>query len=151
MSILSIGTSERLIAALLAVALGAPAAWAAASSTAELPAPKDQHLIGEYLAARHAQQVRDSPAAASWYEKAIAADPDSPELINRTFVMAISVGRFEKARPLAERQLTLEPSAAVAQLVLLTERLRAGDANGALKYATTMPNDGLHRFVAPLA
>ena len=81
--------------------------------------------------------MRDFPAAASWYEKAIAADPNSPELINRTFVMEISVGRFEKARPLAERQLKLEPSMRWPKLVLLTDRLRAGDANGALKYATT--------------
>ncbi len=116
------------------------------------PAAGDiEHLFGTYLAGRQAQQRRDFRSAVTWYEKAIAADPDSPELISRTFLMEISVGRFDRARPLAEKALKLDPSDALPQLVLLVERMKAGDKAGAVKYATSLPQGGLHRFIAPLA
>src|SRR5690348_8501966 len=53
-----------------------------------------EHLFGEYLAGRHAQQRRDFSGAAKWFEKAIAADPDAPEVISRSFMMEVSVGHF---------------------------------------------------------
>ena len=135
-------------AALLAALLSLPTA--AAPANGETPAA-DGRLIGVYLAGRHAQQQRDFPAAAAWYEKAIAADPQSPELISRTFVMQVSTGRFDRARPLAEQELKLDPSDGLAKLVLLIDRLKAGDAAGAAKRAAALPTDGVHRFIGPLA
>src|SRR5207248_2187951 len=77
--------------------------------------------------------------------------PDSPEVISRTFLMEVSVGHFDRALALAPKELKLDPSDAIAQLVLLSERLKTGDAAGALKYATALPSDGVHRFMAPFA
>jgi tetratricopeptide (TPR) repeat protein len=117
---------------------------AAASISAETP-------LGAYLAARHAQHMRDYAAAASWFEDALRADPASPELIARTFLMAVSEGRFDRARALAESALKLDPTDAVAQLVLLIDRTKAGDKTAALNRAEALPGDGVHRFVGPLA
>ena len=50
-----------------------------------------------------------SPARRSGYEKALAADPDSPELISRTFLMEVSVGQFRS------RAATLAPKRAEAR------------------------------------
>src|SRR5713226_4286552 len=75
--------------------------------------------FGAYLAGRHAQETRDYTAAALWFEDALKADPESPELINRTFLMEASEGRFDRARALAEKALRLDPTDAVAQLILL--------------------------------
>jgi tetratricopeptide (TPR) repeat protein len=95
-------------------------------------APDIETISGAYLAGRHAQEKRDYAAAATWYEDALRADPESPELISRTFVMEASEGRFDRARLLAEKTLKLDPTDALAELILLIERIKAGDKAGAL-------------------
>ncbi|MBV9964987.1 MAG: tetratricopeptide repeat protein [Alphaproteobacteria bacterium] len=131
-----------------AAALAAPQDKAAAQDkSAGVP----EHLFGEYLAGRDAQQHRDFSAAAGWFEKVIAADADSPEIISRTFLMEVSVGHFERALALAPKELKLDPSDAIAEMVLLIDRLKAGDAAGAAKYAAALPSDGVHRFIGPFA
>ena len=120
-------------------------------STAK-PAPATSaDLFGDYLAGRHAEQIRDYSAAASWFDKAIAADPASPELISRTFLMAVGAGNFDRAKPLAEQELKLDSTDALAGLVMIVDRLKAGEPAAALKYAAALPQDGVHRFVGPLA
>ncbi|MBV8777857.1 MAG: tetratricopeptide repeat protein [Alphaproteobacteria bacterium] len=148
----SVGTKGRIgLAAALAAGIAAAAAQAAPTPAGEPAPPALNHLMGEYLAGHHAQQVRDFPAAAGWYEKAIALDPQAPELINRTFLTEDAAGHFDRARPLAAEALTLDPSDAIARLVVIVEKLRAGDAAGALKDANALPTQGVHRFTAPFA
>jgi tetratricopeptide (TPR) repeat protein len=113
-------------------------------------APDIETISGAYLAGRHAQEKRDYAAAATWYEDALRADPESPELISRTFVMEASEGRFDRARLLAEKTLKLDPTDALAELILLIERIKAGDKAGALALAEALPAEGLHRFLGPL-
>ncbi|HEX6442080.1 MAG TPA: tetratricopeptide repeat protein [Stellaceae bacterium] len=126
------------------------AGGAAIAARAPAPEPSD-HLFGDYLAARQAQQTRDFSAAASWYEKAIATDPDAPELISRTFLMESTVGHFDRAKVLAAKELKLNPGDGVAELALVIDRLKSGDTAGALKRAAAMPTDGVHRFLGPFA
>ena len=47
--------------------------------------------FGAYLAGRHAQHIRDYQSAVDWFEDALRSDPESPELITRTFLMEASV------------------------------------------------------------
>ncbi|HWD57047.1 MAG TPA: tetratricopeptide repeat protein [Stellaceae bacterium] len=144
----------------LGLALAAAALWALpavaattpAASEAKPPAPAaGADLFGDYLAGRHAEQIRDYPAAASWFEKAITGDPQSPELVSRTFLMAVGAGNFDRARPLADQVLKLDSTDALARLVLIVDRLKAGDTAGAIKNAAALPQEGVHRFIAPLA
>ncbi len=140
--------------ALAAAGMGALPALAAPTPAAtenKPPPAAAADLFGDYLAGRHAEQIRDYPAATSWFEKAIVADPESPELISRTFLMAVGAGNFDRARPLADKELQLDSTDALAQLVLVVDRLKAGDTAGALQHADTLPHDGVHRFIAPLA
>src|ERR1700676_3772072 len=65
-----------------AIAASPPAAPPGAQQHPSAAGP--EHLFGEYLAGRHAQQSRDFRAAAGSYQQAIGADPDAPELISRT-------------------------------------------------------------------
>lgn len=132
-------------------ALPATAAPTPAANEGKPPAKAGANLYGTYLAGRHAEQLRDYPAAAAWFDKAISADPSAPELISRTFMMAVGAGDFDRARALADQELKLDPSDALADLVLLIDRLKAGDTAGAVKYASGLPQDGVHRFIAPLA
>src|SRR5215469_13575032 len=113
-------------------------------------APTMETPLGAYLAGRHAQETRDYAAAASWYEDALRADPESPELISRTFLMEASEGRFDRALVLAEKALKLDPTDALAELIQLIDRTKAGDRPGALALAEALPTEGVHRFLGPL-
>jgi tetratricopeptide (TPR) repeat protein len=139
--VIDIFRSRGLAGLLLACVAAAPSE---AATNMEAPS-------GAYMAGRHAQETRDYAAAASWYEDALKADPESPELISRTFLMEASEGQFDRAKQLAERALKLDPTDAVAELVLLIERIKAGDNPGALALAEALPAEGLHRFLGPLA
>ena len=131
-----------------AASLAAPAALCAAPSAE--PAKPPQPPFGAYLAGLYAQQTRDYAAAAAFYSRALEADPGAPELLGRTFLMDVADGRFAEARPLAPRELRLDPQDAVAQLVLAVDRLKKGDGAGALADAERMPLGGIHRFARPL-
>jgi tetratricopeptide (TPR) repeat protein len=123
------------------------------ASVATVPskaAPIIEAPSGAYLAGRHAQETRDYAAAASWYEDALRADPESPELISRTFLMEASEGRFDRARLLVEKALKLDPTDALAELIQLIDRTKAGDRAGALALAEALPAEGVHRFLGPL-
>src|SRR5579864_2598415 len=122
------GSATAFFAAVLAVSPG-EAVPLGSEPVAAAPA---KTLYGEYLAGRHAQETRDFQAATKWYELAMAADPDSSELISRTFLMEVCVGHFDRAHALAQRELKLDPSDAVAELVLVLERLEAGNVAGAV-------------------
>jgi tetratricopeptide (TPR) repeat protein len=148
-TVIEISWWRRLAGFLLAAALASTAGIAA--SAKDEPAGSASTPFGAYLAGRHAQEERDYQAAALWYEAALRADPQSPELISRTFSMEADDGRFAEARPLAEQALKLDGSDAVADLVMMVDRVNAGDMAGALARAQALPDDGLHRYVAPLA
>jgi tetratricopeptide (TPR) repeat protein len=120
------------------------------ATTPSAAAPSAETPSGAYLAGRHAQETRDYASAASWFEDALKTDPESPELISRTFLMEASEGRFDQALPLAERELKLDSSDAVAELILMIDRIKAGDKAGALARAEALPGDGVHRFLGPL-
>jgi tetratricopeptide (TPR) repeat protein len=134
-------------AALLAVV-------AAAGACRALPAaepPAAAMRFGAFLAGRHAQEEREYADAAAWFARALRADPDSPELLSRTFLMEAYEGRFEKARPLALKELRLDATDSVADLVLLIDRVKVGDKAGALARAEALPADGLYRYAGPPA
>jgi tetratricopeptide (TPR) repeat protein len=142
-----------LLSAILAAGLAFGPLPAAAKPAAGKPPPAaaSQDLYGDYLAGRQAQHRRDFASAANYYEKALAADPDSPELIGRAFLMQVFTGNFDRARALARKELKLDPNDAVAHLVMVVDRLKTGDTGGAVKAAAVLPSDGVHRFVAPFA
>ncbi len=129
----------------------AAAGAAAATSSGDAPDASAASPYGAYLAGRHAQEKDSYGAAAQWYEQALRADPQSAEVISRTFLMEADDGHFDRAVPLAKKALRLDSSDAVADLVLLIDRTKAGDKAGALARAEALPDDGLHRYVGPLA
>src|SRR5580700_1016214 len=137
------------VAGVLLAGLAAGASEAA--PTLDNPETTVEAPFGAYLAGRHAQHMRDYQSAVSWFEDALRADPESPELITRTFLMDASVGQFDRAQKLAESELKLDSTDAMAELVLLVERVKAGDKAGAVARADALPQEGVHRFVRPLA
>jgi tetratricopeptide (TPR) repeat protein len=131
----------------VAVVLLAAGAGACRAATTPVPTMR----FGAFLAGRHAQEQRDYADAAVSFAQALRADPDSPELLSRTFLMDAYEGRFAEARPLAAKAMRLDPTDGVANLVLLIDRVKAGDRPGALARAQALPMDGLYRYAGPLA
>ncbi|HTV45898.1 MAG TPA: tetratricopeptide repeat protein [Stellaceae bacterium] len=137
------------LAGILLVAAMSTASLAAPANDA--PASPGDTPFGAYLSGRHAEEEHDYSAAALWYQAALRADPHSPELISRTFSMEAYDGDFAAALPLATQELKLDSPDAVADLVLMVDRVKVGDMAGALAHAEALPDDGLHRYVGPLA
>ncbi len=114
------------------------------------PETAPMSALGAYLAARHGQQVRDYTHAAQYMSHALAADPDNFDLLRRTFVLRVSEGRVADAVPLAQRIVTVDQGAGLAQLVLMVQEAKAGDFAAAAARARSLPAEGAQRLAGPL-
>ena len=134
-----------LAAVLAACAPSGPAADAADDGPAASASP-----LGSYLAARHAQQVRDYSSAAMLMGHALDQDPDNFDLVRRTFLLRVSEGHVTEAVPLAQRIVDVDRNATLAQVVLLLQDVKDGNFAGAVKRARALPNDGAQQLATPL-
>jgi tetratricopeptide (TPR) repeat protein len=73
---------------------------------------------GNYLAALIAGAERDTGAAATFFSEALRFDPHNQQLLERTFVAAVSNGNMPEAFTLAERLLARDPGNGLAQLAI---------------------------------
>ena len=106
----------------LAFVLAAAALPAAASS-----------LSGAYLAAMQADFRSDYAEAASYYDQALALDPENVGILMNAVVAHIAMGDVAGAGPLADRLAQVDPGNQVASLVLLGGALSRGDFDAAAK------------------
>jgi tetratricopeptide (TPR) repeat protein len=143
----------RLKTAALRVGVAALCASAlAACAHAPQPAtPERAGMAGEYLSARHAQVTQDTALAVELYNRALADDPNNPELLRRTFQLLAANGRIDEALPIARRIVAGTPNAALPMLLLLSEDMRVQHYGDALAEAQALPSEGLVAFVRPLA
>ena len=105
------------------VATGAALALAAAALPASAQTPSAQELAeitasGSYLAARHAGQQREAPAAAAYYRAALRLDPKNTSLLDRAFLSLLVGGDVEEAVRHAERILQNDKNDRIARLVV---------------------------------
>jgi tetratricopeptide (TPR) repeat protein len=80
---------------------------------------------GNYLAGLIAGADRDTVAAATFFREALRADPRNPQLLERTFVAAVSNGNMDEAFGLADRLLARDPSNGLAHLALGVKLIKA--------------------------
>jgi tetratricopeptide (TPR) repeat protein len=79
---------------------------------------------GNYLAARHAIQQRDSAAASAYFRAALRSDPKNPDLLQRAFGAALTEGDMDEAFRLAERIIQINKNDRDARLVLGVRALK---------------------------
>jgi tetratricopeptide (TPR) repeat protein len=108
-----------LAAAALALA-AAPAQPAAAAG-----------LSGAYLAAIQADMRNDYAAAAEYYRRALALDPDNLAMQQNAAVARVAIGDVAGAAEVAGRLIEAVPGSPVAILVLLADALARGDFDAA--------------------
>ncbi|MEJ2623066.1 MAG: tetratricopeptide repeat protein [Pseudolabrys sp.] len=79
---------------------------------------------GSYLAARHANQMRDAVKAAQYYRDALKRDPKNPDLLNRAFLSLVIGGEIKSSVPFAERVLRVDKNDRIGLLVLGVHALK---------------------------
>lgn len=103
-------------------------------STTLFGAAQAQSLAGSYLAASQANYANDYEAAAQYYSRALAADPDNQVLMQNALLAYIAKGNVELGLAIAAKMESLEADSQLAQLVLLSHDLKSGDFAAAKEY-----------------
>lgn len=106
--------------------------------------------LGNYLAGRYARSAQDTAAAATYYEAALADDPDNRNLLQRTFLLMLAEGRMVRAIELAERLSALTNDPIMPGLVLATNDIRGGRYDAARAKLTSKSKAGFGALLKPL-
>jgi len=113
------------LALLASTSLLAGAAARAETSVSDLLDDAMPTLTGSYLAALSAISAQDYDSATALFEEALSQDPDNPILMERTFTLLIANGHIDRAIPLAERLVELNPEMRMGQMVLGVKALKS--------------------------
>ena len=107
-------------------------AFCAVPATAQTEARDDGPLAGAFLAGRVAQADNDFAAQATYYQRALRADPDNPLFMDAAMLALLALGRIDEAAPLAQALLDRELESQVAGLVVQADAFAQGDYTAVL-------------------
>ncbi len=138
------------LALLAACASGAPAAPGPGDGTTPRTAGtfRPTGAFGAYLAGRFAASEMDTAVAAEQFGRALAADPNNPELLQRAFLATLADGR--DATALARRVLQHDPQALLATLDIVVEEAKSGRFDRAESRLRALPRQGAGQLLQPL-
>ncbi len=100
---------------------------------------------GAFLAAHYADAQQDPAIAATYYQKALAADPGNSSLLAEDFVASLLAGT-----PSATAMARRTPKNALALMLLGNQAALAGDYAGAARNYQSLPSDDLSNLIKPL-
>lgn len=104
-------------ASMLALSLGAAPVLAEAEA-------------GIYLSARAAAAANDFDAAATYYMRALVADPTNLDLMESAMTALVALGRFEQAQDVAGLMQELDGATQIANMLLASEKIMTDDFEG---------------------
>jgi tetratricopeptide (TPR) repeat protein len=151
----SAGSLRRLCRALVAAIAvagltGCAGDGQAADPAPARPAPVEMSGAGSFLAGRYAQSVRDLSAAADYVQRALAGDPDNPQLLRRAYFLTASEGRIAEAEGYARRIADGSAETALASLTLALADIKAGRFAEAEKQLAAIERNRINNLVSPL-
>jgi len=107
----------------------------ASVACARAEAPLDtSSVLGTYLAARLAQELRDTEAANVLLKVALDRDPGNAQLLDQAFISEVMGGSWVKAVAYAGRAVTSDPGNHLAHLVLGVDAFKSGRLGEAEKH-----------------
>ena len=111
-----------------------------------------ESMLGDYLAGNFALDTGNIQDAASYFERALAEDPDNIELRRQVFLLDLADGRYDAA--IAEaRRLQSEDSGEVAsedgQLLLALELVKAGSFDSVPAALSRIGDQGITALASP--
>jgi tetratricopeptide (TPR) repeat protein len=115
------------------VALFGAMAGTAMAEQATVPLEVNSAL-GSYLAARVAEDMRDTEAANALLKLALSRDPGNPVLLQQSFINEMMAGNWDQAVGFAQRLIASEPNDPLARLVLGVSAFKAGRLGEADKH-----------------
>jgi tetratricopeptide (TPR) repeat protein len=83
-------------------------------------------LLGNYLSGRLARGDHDTLAAAGFYSKALAGDPENAILLEQAFLLETASANWDRAVELAAELVKIEPAHRIARLLLGCEAFKQG-------------------------
>ncbi len=108
-----------------------PIILAAASTlfafTLSVSTARAESLAGNYLAATQANFDNDYKAAAHYYARALAGDPDNLDLMQNGLLAFLNMGDVDQGLAIARRMEGLSANSQLAQLILLTNDIKIGE------------------------
>jgi tetratricopeptide (TPR) repeat protein len=102
-------------------------------------------VYGDFLAGRFAMSEADAQTAAADFLRALADQPNQPDLQQQAFVATLIAGRSE-ALKLARKLPDSQP----AQLLLGQAEVRGGHWQAAMRRFEMLPRQGVTQFLQPL-
>ena len=105
--------------------LAAPAAYSEVASNVTESEPGT--LLGNYLSGRVARGDHDTAAAADFYSRALAEDPNNELILEQAFLLETAAADWDSAIKLARELVRVEPSHRIAQFLLGCEAFKKGD------------------------
>ena len=107
-------------------------------------------LTGNYLAGRHAQAEGNMNAASVYLRAALNMDPEGGDLLQRTFLVYLSDGRYDEAIDLAEQILDRSPDDVFTAFTLVSRDLKMGKFEAARQRLAGMAQEGIGAYLIPL-
>lgn len=109
-----------------------------------------QGTAGNYLAARHAERLRDHDAAARFLARALAREPGNFDLRLRVHAAFVNRGAFDEAVAAARRVVETSAANASANLTLAVDAARGERWDEASRLLTEVPLQGVNRLLVPI-
>lgn len=110
-----------------------------------------ESTLGDYLAGNFALESGNIKEAATYFERALADDPDNLELRRQVFLLDLADGRYDaalrEARSLEQRQE--DEINEDAQLLLALEQVPSGDYEAVLEELSGIGTQGIAALAAP--
>lgn len=126
-----------------------PAAPTAAAPVAAAPAFGESGA-GAYLAGRDAQNRHDLALASLYLLRALNADPENVELLQRATIALSLEGRLDEAEAVAARLGSFDEESTVPSMLLAERRAKQGDWAGVEEAVEHLPPHGLNNYLTPL-
>jgi tetratricopeptide (TPR) repeat protein len=110
-------------------------------------------FAGDFLASYHAQSQYDWKSANEFLERVLAQDPDNPELIRRSMVLAMGAGQMDIASTRARKLASLipnDPTNALGVMILTVDDISKNRLPEALTQIDKMPAGDMADFIRPI-
>ncbi len=106
--------------------------------------------LGSYLAGQLARRDNDMVAAARYFSRTLAEDPDNLDLLRQAFLAVNAEGREAEAMAIARRMIDVRPKDSIGGGVLMVDAFKRGDTTAARSRLETLPKDGYNTLLVPL-
>jgi tetratricopeptide (TPR) repeat protein len=107
-------------------------------------------LVGNYLAAHHAEYLGDSAAAADFLTQVLKEDPNDPTVQRRAFIHLVASGRVGESVELAEKVTGGGQTEALATITRTVAAAREGDYEAADALLDNSLPGSFGQFMVPL-